>query len=85
MKLITILLLLLNFLFTPITTANAISLSDNIYQQRKNPSSDSIGKYCMGREIAKVRKEMQAVGLVWRETKNLLPRQHLMVFEKEPF
>ncbi|KAB8335500.1 class I SAM-dependent methyltransferase [Scytonema tolypothrichoides VB-61278] len=29
-----------------------------------------------------VRKEMQAVGLVWRETKNLLPQQHLMVFEK---
>ncbi len=29
-----------------------------------------------------VRKEMQAVGLVWRETKNLLPEQHLMVFEK---
>jgi len=27
-------------------------------------------------------KEMQAVGLVWRETKNLLPQQHLMVFEK---
>jgi SAM-dependent methyltransferase len=29
-----------------------------------------------------VRKEMQTVGLVWRETKNLLPQQHLMVFEK---
>ncbi|MBE9104872.1 class I SAM-dependent methyltransferase [Nostoc cf. edaphicum LEGE 07299] len=29
-----------------------------------------------------VRKEMQAVGLVWRETKNLLPQQHLMIFEK---
>ncbi|MBW4677933.1 MAG: class I SAM-dependent methyltransferase [Desmonostoc geniculatum HA4340-LM1] len=29
-----------------------------------------------------VRKEMQAVGLVWRETKNLLPQQHLMVFKK---
>jgi len=29
-----------------------------------------------------VRKEMQAVGLVWRETKGLLPQQHLMVFEK---
>lgn len=27
-------------------------------------------------------KEMQAVGLVWRETKNLLPQQHLMLFEK---
>jgi precorrin-6B methylase 2 len=30
-----------------------------------------------------VRKEMQAVGLSWRETKNLLPQQHLMVFEKQ--
>jgi SAM-dependent methyltransferase len=29
-----------------------------------------------------VKKEMQAIGLVWRETKNLLPQQHLMVFEK---
>jgi ubiquinone/menaquinone biosynthesis C-methylase UbiE len=30
-----------------------------------------------------VRQEMQAVGLVYRETKNLLPQQHLMVFEKQ--
>ncbi|MBW4612096.1 MAG: class I SAM-dependent methyltransferase [Desmonostoc vinosum HA7617-LM4] len=30
-----------------------------------------------------VRKEMQAIGLVWRETKNLLPQQHLMIFEKQ--
>nr|WP_041233164.1 class I SAM-dependent methyltransferase [Cylindrospermum stagnale] len=30
-----------------------------------------------------VRQEMQAVGLVWRETKNLLPQQHLIVFEKQ--
>ncbi|WP_193198844.1 class I SAM-dependent methyltransferase [Nostoc sp. MG11] len=30
-----------------------------------------------------VRKEMQAAGLVWRETKNLLPQQHLMIFEKQ--
>lgn len=30
-----------------------------------------------------VRKEMQAVGLVWRETKSTLPQQHLMVFEAE--
>jgi ubiquinone/menaquinone biosynthesis C-methylase UbiE len=29
-----------------------------------------------------VKKEMQAVGLLHRETKNLLPQQHLMVFEK---
>jgi 16S rRNA C1402 N4-methylase RsmH len=28
------------------------------------------------------RKEMQAVGLVWRETKDFLPQQHLMIFEK---
>lgn len=30
-----------------------------------------------------VRKEMQAVGLVWRETKDILPQQHLMVFEQQ--
>ena len=29
-----------------------------------------------------VKKEMQAVGLRWQETKNLLPQQHLMIFEK---
>ncbi len=30
-----------------------------------------------------VKKEMQAVGLTWRETKEILPQQHLMVFEKK--
>lgn len=30
-----------------------------------------------------VRKEMQAVGLVWQETKDILPQQHLMFFRKE--
>jgi SAM-dependent methyltransferase len=29
-----------------------------------------------------VKKEMQAVGLTWQETNNLLPQQHLMIFEK---
>jgi ubiquinone/menaquinone biosynthesis C-methylase UbiE len=29
-----------------------------------------------------VRKEMQAVGLQWQETKKFLPQQHLMVFKK---
>lgn len=28
------------------------------------------------------RKEMAAAGLVWRETKDVLPQQHLMIFEK---
>lgn len=31
-----------------------------------------------------VRKEMQNVDLVWKETKNLLPQQHLMFFEVDP-
>lgn len=30
-----------------------------------------------------VKKEMQAVGLVWRDTKEFLPQQHFLVFEKE--
>ncbi|MEA5513668.1 class I SAM-dependent methyltransferase [Nodularia sp. UHCC 0506] len=64
MKLITILLLLLNFLFTPITTAKATTLSDHIYEQRTYPSSDGIGKYYMGREIAKV---MGHTGAGWLE------------------
>lgn len=29
-----------------------------------------------------VKKEMAAVGLVWKETQDFLPQQHLMVFEK---
>jgi precorrin-6B methylase 2 len=28
------------------------------------------------------KQEMQAVGLVWRETLNFLPQQHVMIFEK---
>jgi ubiquinone/menaquinone biosynthesis C-methylase UbiE len=31
---------------------------------------------------SQVKKEMQAVNLTWRETKNILPQQHFMVFEK---
>jgi ubiquinone/menaquinone biosynthesis C-methylase UbiE len=30
-----------------------------------------------------VKKEMTAVGLVWQETKEMLPMQHLMVFQKK--
>ncbi|MDY7023276.1 MAG: class I SAM-dependent methyltransferase [Cyanobacteriota bacterium] len=29
-----------------------------------------------------VKKEMKAVGLVWQETKDILPQQHLMIFTK---
>ena len=32
--------------------------------------------------VAQARKEMEAVGLVWKETKNFLPLQHFIVFEK---
>ena len=31
---------------------------------------------------AQARREMEAVGLVWAETKDVLPQQHFMVFEK---
>ena len=31
---------------------------------------------------AQAREEMEAVGLRWRETKDVLPQQHFMVFEK---
>jgi predicted methyltransferase len=31
---------------------------------------------------AQARKEMEAVGLRWVETKDMLPRQHFLVFEK---
>ena len=32
--------------------------------------------------VAQARKEMAAVGLVWKETKNFLPQQHFIVYEK---
>jgi ubiquinone/menaquinone biosynthesis C-methylase UbiE len=32
--------------------------------------------------VAQARKEMAAVGLVWKETKNFLPLQHFIVYEK---
>lgn len=32
--------------------------------------------------VAQAKKEMAAVGLVWKETKNFLPQQHFLVFEK---
>jgi precorrin-6B methylase 2 len=33
--------------------------------------------------VAQCRKEMAAVGLVWKETKNFLPQQHFIVFSRE--
>lgn len=33
--------------------------------------------------VAQVRKELEAVGLVWKETKNFLPYQHFIVFAKK--
>ncbi|HQR33900.1 MAG TPA: class I SAM-dependent methyltransferase [Blastocatellia bacterium] len=32
--------------------------------------------------VAQAKKEMAAVGLVWKETKDFLPQQHFLVFEK---
>jgi ubiquinone/menaquinone biosynthesis C-methylase UbiE len=32
--------------------------------------------------VAQARKEMAAVGLVWKETKSFLPQQHFIVYEK---
>ena len=32
--------------------------------------------------VAQCRKEMAVVGLVWKETKDFLPRQHFIVYEK---
>jgi precorrin-6B methylase 2 len=32
--------------------------------------------------VSQARKEMSAVGLVWKETKGFLPQQHFIVFEK---
>lgn len=32
--------------------------------------------------VAQARKEMAAVGLVWKETKDFLPQQHFIIYEK---
>jgi SAM-dependent methyltransferase len=32
--------------------------------------------------VKQVRQELEAVGLVWKETKDFLPQQHFLVFEK---
>jgi ubiquinone/menaquinone biosynthesis C-methylase UbiE len=32
--------------------------------------------------VAQARKEMAVVGLIWKETKDFLPQQHFLVFEK---
>ncbi|MBL8190668.1 MAG: class I SAM-dependent methyltransferase [Acidobacteria bacterium] len=32
--------------------------------------------------VAQAKKEMAAIGLVWKETKDFLPQQHFIVFEK---
>ncbi|HEY8460420.1 MAG TPA: class I SAM-dependent methyltransferase [Blastocatellia bacterium] len=32
--------------------------------------------------VAQARKEMAAVGLIWKATRNFLPRQHFIVYEK---
>ncbi|MGH9799849.1 MAG: SAM-dependent methyltransferase, partial [Blastocatellia bacterium] len=32
--------------------------------------------------VAQAKKEMAAVGMVWKETKDFLPQQHFLVFEK---
>ena len=34
--------------------------------------------------VAQARKEMAATGLVWKETKDFLPRQHFIVYQKLP-
>lgn len=48
--------------------------------RRENPLIPIKALHKMSQNQA--RKEMKAVGLRWLETKNFLPQQHLMVFEK---
>jgi hypothetical protein len=32
--------------------------------------------------VVQARRELEAVGLLWRETRDFLPRQHVMIFQK---
>jgi hypothetical protein len=36
----------------------------------------------MSAQNVQARKEMAAVGLVWKETKDFLPQQHFIVYER---
>ena len=47
----------------------------------ENPFIRIKGIHKMTQRQAK--KEMQAIGLVWKETQEFLPQQHLMVFQKQ--
>ena len=49
--------------------------------RKENPFILIKGLHKMSQQQA--RKEMQAVGLQWLETKSFLPTQHVMVFEKK--
>ena len=49
--------------------------------RKENPFIMIKGLHKMSQQQA--RKEMQAVGLQWLETKSFLPTQHVMVFEKK--
>ena len=49
--------------------------------RKENPFIPIKGLHKMSQQQA--RKEMQAVGLQWLETKSFLPTQHVMVFEKK--
>jgi predicted methyltransferase len=48
--------------------------------RRENPLIPIKALHKMTQKQAK--KEMKAVGLQWLETKNFLPQQHVMVFQK---
>jgi FkbM family methyltransferase len=51
-----------------------------IEYRKEDPSVPIKPLHTMSEE--QVRKEMEAVGLRWVETKDMLPRQHFLVFEK---
>lgn len=46
----------------------------------ENPLIRIKGLHKMGQR--QVKKELQAVGLTWKETSGILPQQHLMIFQK---
>ncbi len=48
--------------------------------RKENPMIMIKGLHKMSEK--QVTKEMQAVGLVWQETSDILPQQHLMIFRK---
>ncbi|HEY9296843.1 MAG TPA: methyltransferase domain-containing protein, partial [Phormidium sp.] len=77
---IAILLIFSGLWFLPVTNpiANADTISNSVYEYRKNHNPNGIGKFYMGREIAQVMGH-QAAAWLERPSRNFEERPNLVV------